>query len=59
MTKANDAMEKFMKKLENGTFKKENQPNDGPVFDDGFVAVQLKSYSDLLDSNIMSDVLAE
>lgn len=59
MTKANDAMEKFMKKLGSGTFKKENQPNDGPVFDDGFVAVQLKSYSDLLDSNIMSDVLAE
>ena len=59
MTKANDAMEKLMKKLESGTFKIENLLNDGLVFDDGFVAVQLKSYSDFLDSNIMSDVLAE
>lgn len=57
MTKANEVMDNFMKKLGNGVYKKENQPNDGPVFDEGFVAAQLKSYSDLLDSNIISDVL--
>ena len=57
MTKANDVMEKFMTKLGSGTFKKENQPNDGPVFDDSFVVMQLKSYSDFLDSGIMNDVL--
>jgi hypothetical protein len=57
MIEAKVAMERFMARLSNGEFKKENQPNDGPEIDEDFINAQLQTYSNLLKSGIIENVL--
>lgn len=57
MTEASVVMERFMKKLADDEFKKENQPNDGPEISLNFIDEQLQSYSKLLKSGIIEAAL--
>lgn len=59
MTKADVVMDRFMEKLGNGGFKKENQPNYGPEISPKFIDEQLQSYSKLLKSGIVEAALSE
>ncbi len=59
MTEANVVMDRFMEKLGDDKFKKENQPNDGPEISQDFIEEQLRSYSKLLQSNIVDAALNE
>lgn len=53
MTKAKVFMDGFMNKLKSDDFIKDNQPNKGPEIDADFVAEQLLSYVNLLNSGII------
>lgn len=57
MTKANEVMDIFMKRLSNGEFEKENLPNDGPNIDTEFIEEKMQSYAMLLQSGIVSEAL--
>lgn len=53
MTDTNIAMDRFMEKLGNNEYKKVNQPNNGPELTSEFIAEQLQSFTDLLESGIV------
>lgn len=53
MTKVKVFMDGFMSKLRSDDFIKDNQPNKGPEIDADFVAEQLLSYANLLNSGII------
>lgn len=57
MTSANEVMDVFMDRLSNDEFKKENQPNDGPVIDADFIDKKVQSYSKFLRSGIVEAAL--
>ncbi len=57
MTEANVVMDRFMEKLGENAFRKENQPNDGPDISLEFIDEQLQSYNRLLESGIVDAVL--
>lgn len=59
MKDAKVVMERFMKKLSEDGFKKENQPNNGPDIDEEFINTQVESYSALLGSGIVELALGE
>lgn len=59
MTDANAVMDRFMKRLGNNEFEKENQPNNDPEISEDFIDAQLQSYSKLLKSGIVEAVLNE
>ena len=59
MTEANVVMDNFMKKLIANEYQKENQPNNGPEIDSDFIDKQILSYSKLLESGIIDDMLGE
>lgn len=59
MTKASVVMDRFMERLGNDEFEKENQPNNGPEISLGFIDDQLQSYSKLLRSGIIEMALSE
>lgn len=59
MTEASIVMDRFMEKLENNEFAKENQPNNGPEISKDFINEQLQSYSRLLKSGIIEAALNE
>lgn len=59
MTEAKVVMDNFMKKLAADEYKKENQPNNGPEINLGFIDEQLMSYSKLLKSGILKAALGE
>lgn len=56
MTKAADFMEKFMRKLNDGKFVKDNQPNNGPMIDEEYIKEQVESYTALLKSGIIESI---
>lgn len=53
MMKAKEFMDDFMSKLRADDFVKDNQPNKGPEIDAEFIAKQLSSYTDLLNSGVI------
>ncbi|MGN0143238.1 MAG: hypothetical protein ACI4AD_13515 [Roseburia sp.] len=53
MTKAEVFMDGFMSKLKSDDFVKDNQPNKGPEINTDFIAEQLLSYANLLNSRII------
>lgn len=53
MTKASVAMDRFMERLNNDEFQKDNQPNNGPDLTSEFVEEQLQSFTDLLRSGLI------
>lgn len=53
MTDANVAMDRFMERLENNEFKKENQPNNGPELTPEFIEEQVQSFSRILESGLV------
>lgn len=53
ITKAKVFMDGFMSKLKSDDFIKDNQPNKGPEIDADFIAEQLLSYANLLNSGII------
>lgn len=53
MTKASVAMDRFMERLNNDEFKKDNQPNNGPDITPEFIEEQLQSFTDLLRSGLV------
>ncbi len=57
MTEANSVMDRFMEKLGNDEFTKENQPNNGPEISQNFIDEQVQSYSKLLKSGIVEAAL--
>ena len=57
MSGAKEFIEKFMYKLNNDEFVKDNQPNTGSDLSDDFVASQIQSYSKLLDSGIIQEAV--
>lgn len=59
MTEASIVMDRFMEKLGNNEFAKENQPNNGPEISKDFIDEQLQSYSRLLKSGIIEAALNE
>lgn len=59
MTEANAVMDRFMERLGNNGFEKENQPNNGPEISLDFIDAQLQSYSKLLKSGIVEAALSE
>ena len=59
MTEAHVVMDRFMERLGNNEFKKENQPNNGPEISRDFIDAQLQSYSKLLKSGILDAALKE
>lgn len=59
MTKADVAMDRFMKKLENGEFVKVIQPNNGPELTPEFIDKQVESFAGLLNSEILEAALDE
>lgn len=59
MTEAGVVMDRFMERLGNNDFVKENQPNDGPEISLDFIDAQLQSYSKLLKSGIVEAALSE
>ena len=59
MVEASAVMERFMEKLRNNEFEKENQPNNGPDINSEFIKKQLDSYSGLIKSGLLEDVLSE
>lgn len=59
MTKADVAMDRFMKKLEDGEFSKVIQPNNGPDLTPEFIEKQLQSFAGFLDSGILEAALDE
>lgn len=59
MTEAKVVMDKFMERLSNNEFIKENQPNNGPEISEDFIDEQLQSYSKLLKSGIIEAALNE
>lgn len=52
-------MDRFMERLGNNGFEKENQPNNGPEINADFINEQLQSYSDLLKSGIVDAALGK
>ncbi len=59
MTEAKFVMDRFMERLGNNEFEKENQPNNGPEISLDFIDTQLQSYSKLLKSGIVEAALSE
>ncbi len=59
MTEAGMVMDRFMERLGNNEFAKENQPNDGPEISLDFIDEQLQLYSELLKSGIIEAALGE
>lgn len=59
MTEANAVMDRFVERLGNSEFEKENQPNNGPEISLDFIDEQLQSYSKLLKSGIVEAALSE
>ncbi len=57
MTEASVVMDRFMEKLGENGFRKENQPNDGPQISLEFIDDQLQSYLKLLNSGIVNAAL--
>ena len=57
MTEAKVVMDRFMERLGNNEFEKENQPNNGPEISLDFIDAQLQSYSKLLKSGIVEAAL--
>lgn len=57
MTKANEVMDVFMKRLAADEYKKDNQPNNGPKLSSEFIEKQVKSYSKLLKTGIVDIAL--
>lgn len=57
MTEASIVMDRFMEKLGNDEFPKENQPNNGPEISQDFINDQVQSYSKLLKSGIVEAAL--
>ncbi len=57
MTEANSVMDRFMEKLGNDEFTKENQHNNGPEISQNFIDEQVQSYSKLLKSGIVEAAL--
>lgn len=57
MTDANVVMDRFMERLGNDEFAKENQPNNGPEISLEFIDEKLQSYSKLLKSGIVEAAL--
>lgn len=55
MTTARKFMDSFMEKLNTNGFNKDNQPNKGPELTKNFVEKQVKSYANLLKSEIFND----
>lgn len=49
-------MDGFMSKLKSDDFIKDNQPNKGPEIDADFIAEQLLSYVNLLNSGIIEKI---
>ena len=59
MTEAKMVMDNFMKKLSADSYRKENQPNNGPEINLDFIDRQLMSYSKLLRSGVIGKALGE
>lgn len=59
MIKADAAMDRFMKKLEDGEFVKVIQPNNGPELTPEFIEEQVRSFAGLLNSGILEATLDE
>lgn len=59
MKDASVVMDRFMERLGNNEFEKENQPNNGPDISLDFIDEQLQSYSKLLRSGIVEAALRE
>lgn len=59
MTEARIVMDDFMKKFNNDVFKKDNQPNVGPEMTDSFIEEKLKSFSTLLDLDVVESALSK
>lgn len=57
MTEAGAVMERFMERLGDNGFEKENQPNNGPEISLEFIDEQLQLYSKLLRSGIVEAAL--
>ena len=59
MTEAKMVMDNFMRKLSADSYRKENQPNNGPEINLDFIDRQLMSYSKLLRSGVIGKALGE
>jgi hypothetical protein len=59
MTEAKMVMDNFMRKLSADSYRKENQPNNGPEINLDFIDRQLMSYSKLLRSGVIRKALGE
>lgn len=59
MTEAEVVMDRFMERLGDNGFEKENQPMYGLEIDSDFIDAQLQSYSNLLKSGIVEAALSE
>lgn len=59
MIKATVAMDRFMKKLENGEFVKVIQPNNGPDITPEFIEEQVQSFAGLLKSGLLEAAVNE
>lgn len=53
MMKASVAMDRYMSKLDDGSLKKENQPNSGPELTDEFIEEKAQAYTALLQSGLV------
>ena len=59
MTEARIVMDDFMRKFNNDVFNKDNQPNVGPEMTDDFIEEKLKSFSMVLNLDVVENALSE
>lgn len=59
MTDANEVMNDFMDKLSEGSFEKDNQPDNGTELTPDFVDKQVDSFSRILDSEIIESAMGK
>lgn len=59
MIKANVAMDRFMKKLENDEFVKVIQPNNGPDLTPEFIEEQVQLFTGLLQTGLLEAAVNE
>lgn len=57
MTEASAVMDLFMERLGKNEFEKDNQPDNSLKISLDFIDAQLQSYSELLKSDMIKDVL--
>lgn len=59
MMQAEEFMNRFMERLDQNSYEKDNQPNNGPDLNEDFVKQQVALYSEMLQTDVMRQVMEQ